>query len=375
MTGVVQCPNPVCGHPSRLSVDPPGRVFRCRRCQTKLRAGTAAREPIVVCAASGSDPGPALTFDDDLGDWLERPSGGSSGWGRREVPSSIPDWEAPSGPSGGGRLGRYRILDLIGEGRCARVYRGYDPMLERAVALKVPRNGALPAEKMRERFLAEARALARLRHPAIVPVYELGRDADRCFIAMGLVEGPSLAELRERDPRGIDAPRAAEIVAELAEALEYAHGQGILHRDVKPANVLCDESGGVYITDFGLAYRPDSAEVSSRPDAMVGTPAYAAPEQAVAEHPRALPASDQYSLGVVFYELLCGRVPFSGPPLYTLYQAMSQDPPSPRAIDRAVPAALAAICMKAMARRPEDRYPSCAGLADDLRRWRRTGRG
>ncbi len=227
---------------------------------------------------------------------------------------------------------------------------------------------------MRERFLGEARALARLRHPAIVPVYELGRDAERCFIAMGLVEGPSLAEHRARDPRGIDARRAAEIIAELAEALEYAHGQGILHRDVKPANILFDGSGGVYLTDFGLAYRSDSAEVSSRPDARVGTPAYAAPEQAAAEHPRAMAASDQYSLGVVFYELLCGRTPFAGPPLYILYQAMSLTPPSPRSINPAVPAPLAAICLKAIAKRPESRYPSCADLADDLRRWRRAAR-
>jgi serine/threonine protein kinase len=226
---------------------------------------------------------------------------------------------------------------------------------------------------MRDRFLGEARALARLRHPAIVPVYDLGRDSDRCFIAMGLVEGPSLADLREREAGPIDCRRAAEIVADLADALDYAHGQGILHRDVKPANILSDATGGVYLTDFGLAYRPDSGEASSHPATLIGTPAYAAPEQAAAEHSQALPASDQYSLGAVFYEMLCGRTPFSGPPLYILYQAMNQDPPSPRSIDRGVPDPLAAICLRAMAKRPQERYPSCADLADDLRRWRRTG--
>src|SRR5262249_35983765 len=155
--------------------------------------------------------------------------------------------------------------------RYARVYRGYDPVLERAVALKVPRPGVFSIGRMQERFLGEARTLARLRHPAIVPVFEMGRDAGRCFIAMGLVEGPSLAELRSRDPGAIDCRRTAEIVADLADALDYAHGQGILHRDVKPANILTDESGSVYLTDFGLACRPDSGEVALGPERVIGT--------------------------------------------------------------------------------------------------------
>ncbi len=200
MTGVVPCPNPVCGHPSRLSLDPPGRVFRCRRCQTKLRAG-AFVPPLAALTSTSGDPGLTLTFEDDLGEWLDGPLDGSSLPDRVDFPSSVPDWEPPSGTSGEVRLGRYRLLDPIGEGQYARVYRGYDPVLDRAVALKVPRPGALPMGTVQERFLGEARALARLRHPAIVPVFEMGRYADRWFIAMGLVEGPSLAELRERSGR------------------------------------------------------------------------------------------------------------------------------------------------------------------------------
>ncbi len=157
MTGVVHCPNPACGHPSRLSLDPPGRVFRCRRCQTKLRPGAIARVPAAVLAPTGSDPGPASTFDDDLLDWLDSPSDGSSIPGLRDLPSSVPEWDVSSGMRGEGRLGRYRVLDSIGEGQYARVFRGYDPVLERAVALKVPRPGVLPAGKMQERFLGEAR--------------------------------------------------------------------------------------------------------------------------------------------------------------------------------------------------------------------------
>src|SRR5205807_6750239 len=131
------------------------------------------------------------------------------------------------------RLGRYQILGALGEGRYARVYRAYDPVLERDVALKVPRPGVVAADRVMEQFLGEARALARLRHPSIVPIFELGRDAGRCFIAMALIEGCSLAELRDREPGAIGFRRAAEIIADLADALNYAHGQGILHRDVK----------------------------------------------------------------------------------------------------------------------------------------------
>lgn len=192
---------------------------------------------------------------------------------------------------------------------------------------------------------------------------------------MALIEGQSLAELCGRKPCAIDFPRAAAIVADLAEALEYAHGEGILHRDVKPANILFDQVDRVYLTDFGLAYRPDSGEIATRSRMLIGTPAYAPPEQASGEQSQALPAGDQYSLGVVFYELLCGRTPFSGPPLYVLYQATNQDPPSPRSVEPAVPASLATICVKMLARSPENRYRSCGELAETLRSWRRSGRG
>jgi serine/threonine protein kinase len=295
---------------------------------------------------------------------------GDEGAGSSSRAGSEPSLESSAEP----RLGRYQILGLLGEGRHARVYRGYDPILERHVALKVSRPGVVPEDRVGERFLGEARALARLRHPGIVPVFEMGRDAGRCFIVMALIDGQSLAQLCDREPRSIDFRRAAEIVAEVALALDHAHGQGILHRDVKPANILFDRSGQVYLTDFSLAHRGGSDELAARPGSVVGTPAYVAPEQASGDHAQVLPASDQYSLGAVLYELLCGRTPFCGPPLYVLYQAMNQDPPSPRAIQPAVPAPLAAICLKTLAKSPERRYGSCAELAESLRRWDRSGR-
>src|SRR5579883_477939 len=329
----------------------------------RLAAATAV-------STSAGAPGLTLAPDDEVDEWLDRLSSGEMDAGDESALSSLrADSELPVGSSAEARLGRYQIMGVLGEGRYAQVFKGYDPILERAVALKVPRPSVVPKDRVGARFLGEARALARLRHPGIVPVFELGHDGGRCFIAMALIEGHSLAELRDRDHRSIDFRRAAQIVAEVALALDHAHGQGVLHRDVKPANILFDRSGHVYLTDFGLAHRPGSGEPAARPGAVVGTPAYAAPEQASGDHAQVVPASDQYSLGAVLYELLCGRTPFCGPPLYVLYQAMSQDPPSPRAIRPAVPAPLAAICLKTLARAPERRYGSCAELAEGLRRW------
>jgi eukaryotic-like serine/threonine-protein kinase len=266
-------------------------------------------------------------------------------------------------------LGRFRILSLLGEGEHATVYRAYDPILERDVALKVPRQAVPKTAKVLDRFLGEAKALARLRHPRIVPVYEAGCAAGRHYIAMALIEGRSLAEQLLERPIALD--RAAEIVAELAEALAYAHTQGIVHRDVKPANIRVDDHGAVYLMDFGIAYRPDSGEVALPRGVILGTPAYLAPEQAEGGQTNVLPASDQYSLGVVFYELLCGRPPFCGPPSYVLFHAIHHATPSPRTVSPRVPRSLAAICLKALAKRPDRRYRDCQHLADDLRRWLR----
>ena len=260
-------------------------------------------------------------------------------------------------------------MGVLGEGEHATVYRAYDPILERDVALKVPRQGVLKTAKALVRFLGEAKALARLRHPRIVPVYEAGCAGQRHFIAMGLIEGRSLAERLAEGP--LELRRATEIVAELAEALAYAHAQGVVHRDVKPANIRVDDQGAVYLMDFGIAYHPDSGEVPLPPGMILGTPAYVAPEQAQGGQPNVLPASDQYSLGVVLYELLCGQPPFCGPPSYVLFHAIHLDPPSPHTVAPGVSRSLAAICLKALAKSPERRYADCQEFADDLRRWLR----
>ena len=217
------------------------------------------------------------------------------------------------------------------------------------------------------RFLVEARALARLNHPRIAPVFEVDCSADSCFIAMGLVEGQSLAEFCGREHRLIGARRAVEIIVELAEILAYSHQRGIVHRDVKPSNIRLDQAGQVHLMDFGIATRCDGDMARAEESKWSGTPAYVAPELARGNSHLLSPASDQYSLGVVFYELLCGRTPFSGPPLYVLYQAANQDPPSPRVFEPGVPPDLAETCLKMLSRSPEGRYGSCEELAMTLR--------
>jgi hypothetical protein len=266
-----------------------------------------------------------------------------------------------------GTLGRFRIGEILGEGQHATVYCAYDPVLERDVALKVPRQGVIRSTKGLERFLGEAKALARLRHPQIVPVYEAGCAGGRHYMAMALIKGSSLAE-RMAEGR-FDVLRATEIVAELAEALGYAHSQGVVHRDVKPANIRLDAQGVVYVMDFSIAYRPDSGEIPLPPGVILGTPAYVAPEQAQGGQTDVLPASDQYSLGAVFYELLSGQPPFCGPPSYVIFHTIHHDPPALHTIAPRVPRALEAICQKALAKRPEHRYASCGDFARDLRCW------
>jgi WD40 repeat protein/tRNA A-37 threonylcarbamoyl transferase component Bud32 len=260
------------------------------------------------------------------------------------------------------------------------VYRAYDPHLEREVALKVPQAGTLDSPKAVERFLREAKAAAQLRHPHIVPIYDAGRDGAQYFIASAFIAGRTLAAAVDADepptPR-----RSAEIVRALAEALAYAHDFGIVHRDIKPANIMLGYSSAPdakgmgpgketpHVMDFGLAYRQDSSEKLTQDGTVLGTPAYMAPEQAAGKQGAALPASDQYSLGVVLYELLCGQTPFSGPAQILLFNVVHREAAPPRSVKPAIPRDLETICLKAMAKRPEDRYASCHDVADDLHRW------
>jgi serine/threonine protein kinase len=261
------------------------------------------------------------------------------------------------------RIGRFEVRTVLGQGSFGRVYRAYDPQLEREVALKVPKFTADDPELV-NRFLEEARAAGRLRHPNIVAVFENGQAGDNYYIASEYVAGMALSERLSKDPPGFR--KAARWVCDLASALAYAHTAQVIHRDIKPGNILIDRAGRPQLTDFGLAKRAGADATRTINGTVLGTPAYMAPEQARGELAAVGPHSDQYSLGVVLYELLARRRPFDGPPHAILAQVTGGDPAPPSRFNQAIPRDLEAICLKAMALQPEQRYASAAELAADL---------
>jgi tetratricopeptide (TPR) repeat protein/tRNA A-37 threonylcarbamoyl transferase component Bud32 len=264
-------------------------------------------------------------------------------------------------------LGRFALQKQLGEGAFGVVYQAHDPQLDREVALKVAKTGTLASSRQTERFFREARAAAQLRHPNIVPVFDAGQDGGQHYIASALIRGQTLDAVLQH--RRLPLRQSAQIVSSLADALAYAHEQGIVHRDVKPANVMLDVRGQPLLMDFGLAARQDEDAKLTQDGAVLGTPLYMAPENASGHCGDAQPRSDQYSLGVVLYQMLCGQTPFVGPTRVVLVNHQETDPPQPRHCNPAIPRDLETICLKALAKKPEDRYDSCRDLADDLRRW------
>jgi eukaryotic-like serine/threonine-protein kinase len=266
-----------------------------------------------------------------------------------------------------GRIGRFLIRDRIGGGGYGDVFNAFDPRLEREVALKILKTGKLDA-KATERFLREARAAAKLNHKNIVALYDAGQDDGRLWIAYRLIEGLPLSQLR--DARTLELRSAVAIVRDLSDALRHAHARGICHRDIKPANVIVDEDGVPYLTDFGLARRVDVESELTGEGTVLGTPAYMSPEQAAGRANAADGRSDIYSLGVILYELICGRRP-SNFPSNTPYWKIERKtpPPTPQSLVRNIPHSLDRICMKALALNPDDRYQDAAALTHALNIW------
>jgi serine/threonine-protein kinase len=263
------------------------------------------------------------------------------------------------------QLDEYRLEGLLGRGGMASVYRAHDTRLNRAVAIKVigaPLRGD-PAQMAR--FEREARAVAQLSHTNIVSIYRYGESGGLLYIAMQFVEGADLAALLatyRQDRQHIPAEDAAGIVRQLGRALDYAHSRGVIHRDVKPSNIMLDREGRVVLTDFGLALL---ADLGTQGEAF-GSPRYLAPEQA-ASSGGAVPASDLYSAGVVLYEMFTGRVPFDGEQaLQIVHQHVHSPPPSPRGLRPAISPALESVLLRALNKRPEDRFPSGAALSAAL---------
>ncbi len=274
-----------------------------------------------------------------------------------------------------GTLGRFQLRERLGDGGFGQVYLAYDPRLDRDVALKVLKPSARD-ERVMERFFREARAAARLDHPNIVAVYDAGHDDGKCWIAYQYVRGRTL--LRQRDQQPFDLTTSVRILLDLAEALDHAHRQGVFHRDLKPTNVLIDEQGRPRLTDFGLARRADFESDLTRDGAILGTPAYMSPEQASGRSHLADERSDVYSLGVIFFELLCGQRPANLPseaPTWIVKPQLGDPLPSPRSIDHTIPPALDRICLKALASDPAQRDSHARLLADDLHAWLRRRQG
>jgi serine/threonine-protein kinase len=259
------------------------------------------------------------------------------------------------------RLGRYALGRKLGEGGFGAVYLARDEELDRLVAVKLPHAGRLPSSEGVRAYHAEARLHAALDHPNIVPIYDVGRTADVPFYFVSrYVAGHDLAERIRADRPG---PRAAAaLAAVVAGALEYMHGRGLVHRDVKPRNILLDAEGTPYLADFGLAGHPGAG-----PGGLAGTPAYMSPEQAAGDGRPLDGRSDLYSLGVILYELLTGARPFdTGGVDGLLRKVRGEEPPPPRRRAPGVPADLEAVCLHAMAKDPDRRYQRAAELREDL---------
>jgi eukaryotic-like serine/threonine-protein kinase len=263
-------------------------------------------------------------------------------------------------------LGRYRITAKLGEGGFGVVYKGYDDELRREVAIKVPHRHRVSQPEDVEAYLAEARVLASLDHPHILPVFDVGRTEDGlCFVVSKFIEGSDLkTRIKEARP---SCAESAELLAVVALALHHAHRKGLVHRDVKPGNILVDRSGQPHVADFGLALTEEDFGSGST---FAGTPAYMSPEQACGEGHRVDGRSDIFSLGVVFYELLSGQRPFRGRTRSELVEQITTlEVRPPRQIEDTIPAELERICLKALAKRASERYATALDLADDLRHW------
>lgn len=259
--------------------------------------------------------------------------------------------------------GRYELLHRLGRGGMADVFRAFDRVLERRVAVKVLSADRAEDESLFERFRREARTSASLNHPNVVSVYDTGIDDDVHFIVMELVEGPSLVELLQGEGP-LEAARAVEILRPVAGALAAAHSQGLVHRDVKPANILFDRAGTPKVSDFGIA-RVVSAVTQTT--SVYGSALYIAPEQARGATVDG--RADIYALGCVLYELLTGRPPFvADTPLAVVYQHLHASPESPSRLRPGIPPALDAVVLRTLAKDPDDRYAHMDELRADLER-------
>src|SRR5437660_1405188 len=337
------------------------RVIRiCRNCGAKvlsarrqgLRTGCVLEARIGGAVAGGDDPG--------------RPAS--------SMPATTPDDVAPTSQKTVraaellGELGDYELLDEVGRGGQGVVFRARQKSLNRIVALKVISLGQWASKAHLKRFRLEAEAAARLEHPGIVPIHEVGERDGSCYFSMKFVEGGQLDEVIKRTPMSIR--RAVELIEKVARTVHYAHEHGILHRDIKPGNILLDRNGEPHLTDFGLARLVEADSTVTGTLEVLGTPSYMAPEQAAGNNAAVSSNTDVYGLGAVLYQLLTGQPPFAGGTTYeTIKLLLDTEPRQPRLLNPKIDRDLSTICLKCLEKDPKHRYSSALALAEDLERW------
>ena len=328
----------------------------------RLQAGEAPDREALVRAHPELES--ALDCLEALED-LAPPPAGKTGGGKDDTVDVLPSMgQLPRA------FGQYELLMEIGRGGMGVVYKARQESLDRTVAVKMILGNYLASEEHVRRFQTEAKAAARVRHPNIVHIHEVGQLHGQDYFVMEHIEGESLAQRVTRAK--VDVEAAVRLVAAVARAVDHLHQEGILHRDLKPSNILLDAQEQPYVTDFGLAkiFTPGS-EVTAT-GVITGTPSYMAPEQASGRGSAVGPAVDVYSLGAILYELLTGRPPFREEnPLDTLMEVLSREPTLPRQLNPRIPRELELVCLKCLAKSPQDRYASAGSLADDLEHFAR----
>src|SRR5438128_6276704 len=332
------------------TMTPPSSDAACRKCGSPL--GRFAPGP--VCARCLLEAGLSdSAFDGGISD-------GSEPYAVQRLAPSL------------GHFGHYELLEEIGHGGMGVVYRACDTALNRLVALKMILTGQFASQQEVKRFRAEAEAAARLDHPNIVPIYEVADQDGRPFYSMKFMEGGTLTKRLAASMSPFEPREAVLLLVKIARAVHHAHQRAILHRDLKPGNILLDARGEPYVSDFGLAKWLDSADGLTLSGAMLGSPNYMSPEQAAGQSERLTTASDTYSLGALLYQLLTGSPPFeAATPLATMKRVIEEEPRRPSALNSAVDRDLETICLKCLEKDPQVRYPSADALAEELERWLR----
>jgi TolB-like protein/tRNA A-37 threonylcarbamoyl transferase component Bud32 len=339
------------------------RVIRiCRKCGAKIFSDV----PEGLC--------PRCVLKSALGNFPDAAVAGGVDLGRSDAPSAADENGAPNNKKSAraaellGELGDYELLEEVGRGGQGVVFRARQKSLDRTVALKVISLGQWASKAHLKRFRLEAEAAARLEHPGIVPIHEVGERDGSCYFSMKFVEGGQLDEVVRRTPMSIR--QAAELIAKIARTVHYAHEHGILHRDIKPGNILLDAKGEPHLTDFGLARLVESESSVTQTLDVLGTPSYMAPEQAAGNNAAVSSVTDVYGLGAVLYQLLTGQPPFAGGTTYeTINLLLDTEPRPPRLLNPKIDRDLSTICLKCLEKDPKRRYTSALALAEDIERW------